>query len=291
MTRFAPSATLLPALAATLLAAAASAQQYGPVQGPALPPGPQANEYLRGFEPEDKWKIHVDNTPLKGSELWMAARAGSSLLLKGEGLGEGILIQPRGGKVGRLDPGMIMEELDSTLAVKVVPPPLGVGTFEVEDDGLSFQLDGKTVALKASPDLIGPREGAELLSLKHSYAFRTRAYVPQAGPLASLKTAAQPITVKTFFGSWCSACARKLPRLLRVQKDLGESALKFEYVGVPGQFRKYPPAREFQITGVPTAILLQGDRELGRIKGNAWATPEVALKDLLAKAGVVGAGP
>ena len=46
-------------------------------------------------------------------------------------------------------------------------------------------------------------------------------------------------------------------------------------------FGEVPEGKQYKVTGVPTAILFSGDREIGRIPNAQWSNPEVALDLLL----------
>jgi len=91
------------------------------------------------------------------------------------------------------------------------------------------------------------------------------------------------VRVLTFFGSWCPHCSTHVPLLLKVEQGLAGGKFQFEYLGMPKgpAFGEVPEGKQYKVTGVPTAILFRGDREIGRIPNSGWSNPEVAIDLLL----------
>jgi thiol-disulfide isomerase/thioredoxin len=231
--------------------------------------------------------IWVDDQVAKGGAVAVASRAGNLILLRAPQLGGGVLLRPAKKTVARIEPGKIVEELDQTFAVGNDPEPEVVGTFEVGDQGISFALGDHRVELRQGPNKIGLHAGEELVASNVGYAFRARAYVPDSSVVDELRGVGESLKVRVFFGSWCPYCSNRIPRLLRVARDLGSDDIQFEYFGLPSPFRDDPEAKKFDIKGVPTAVVLRGDEELGRIKGQGWNAPESSLRDLLRTAGLL----
>lgn len=96
-------------------------------------------------------------------------------------------------------------------------------------------------------------------------------YVPNAGVLSQLKKAgAEKLTVKVVFGSWCGDSKRELPRMMKVLHAAGFPEKNIQLIGVYDSLEVYKqaPNREektLNIYRVPTYIVYQKDKELGRI--------------------------
>lgn len=270
------------ALAAGLVASLAAAPSLaaGKVMGPALPP-----LVVEGLEPIGKYRILVDGKPAEHQHVALAAQASSVYLLQGDGLGHGVLIRPRDRDVVRLAEGNVQRQLDGTFRVDAGGPGDVVGPFAVDEDGLVFSFDGQEVRLGQSPVLLGDRNTDELIEKQEGYAFRARQFVPKAAAMEVLRKAPEGVRVKTFFGSWCSACSAKLPRLLRIALDLRGTPLGFQFYGVPSPFKGEPEAEKYKITSVPTGVVLVGDEEIGRITGADWERPAESIERILKKAG------
>jgi thiol-disulfide isomerase/thioredoxin len=266
--------------AVCLTLSTAPALASGKVIGPALPP-----LLVEGLEPLGKYRVLVDGTPAKKQKVAVSAKAGSIYLLQAEELGHGLLIRPRERDIVRLPEGAVRTGMDGTFVVDVGGPGDVVGPFEVDDDGLLFAFDDHEVRLGAAPILLGDRSTDELLEKQAGYAFRAGRFVPRSAALQALATAPDGVRVKTFFGSWCGACSQKLPRLLRIAQDLRGRKMKFEYYGLPSPFKGEPEATKYKVASVPTAVVLLGDTELGRIVGDDWIHPADTLRKILEKTG------
>jgi hypothetical protein len=57
--------------------------------------------------------------------------------------------------------------------------------------------------------------------------------------------------------------------------------VRFEYYGLPRRITEDAEARAMNISGVPTGIVYRDGREVGRISGNSWRTPEQAILEIL----------
>lgn len=97
--------------------------------------------------------------------------------------------------------------------------------------------------------------------------------------IARLKQVKEPTELILFHGAWCADCQREVPRLMAVLQEVDNDRLQLvEYeVGrdkqdVLGKFEDYG------IRMVPTIIVLQGGRELGRVV----ESPENSLEEDLA---------
>jgi thiol-disulfide isomerase/thioredoxin len=87
--------------------------------------------------------------------------------------------------------------------------------------------------------------------------------------------------VKIYFGSWCPHCREHVPFLLRVEDEVKNPKIQFQYYGLPRDFND-PEAKRLAIKSVPTGIIYVGGREVGRLAGAGWSTPEVLLSKILA---------
>ena len=75
-----------------------------------------------------------------------------------------------------------------------------------------------------------------------------------------------------------------VPKILRLDQDLEGSRIQFEYHGLPRDFSKDSEAARMKISGVPTAVIFVGIKELDRLSGRDWRIPELFLMDVLDEA-------
>ena len=110
---------------------------------------------------------------------------------------------------------------------------------------------------------------------------RTRAYRPNPVLMEQAKAHSKKAKVTVFFSSWCKHCQRKVPSILRVEEELKDSSISFEYYGLPPGFAGEHEAEKYNITLIPTAIVRVDDKEIGRIENRQWDRPEAQLVGLL----------
>ena len=144
-----------------------------------------------------------------------------------------------------------------------------------------FTYEGKPAVLKQKPYLLGMQVGETLRDYKPEYARTADNYRPLSTVIDSLKQNGKPATVRVYFGSWCPACTRLVPRMLKLEEQLDGSKRSFEYYGLPKPLTDDPEAARMKVRGVPTAVVLAGDDELGRLSGNDWNQVERSLQKIL----------
>jgi thioredoxin family protein len=171
------------------------------------------------------------------------------------------------------------------------PEVLRVDTSGPQEDYLSVQPDGQnllvtrnglTMMLKASPPLLGDRTLDEIVRALPEYRRGAARYTLDPAAIAQLRRVTQPTELLVVFGSWCPHCAEAVPRLVRVLEGVKEAPITVTFHGVPHDGTSDPVADDLHVTGLPTAILRRGGKELGRMEGDAWAAPEKSLAMLLA---------
>jgi len=239
-----------------------------------------ADALFRGFEPSGDWLLVVDGRELPQARIYDSTRAQALLLLTSE-FESPVLVDRAGRSVATLDLLKVAERRDGTidlLADAVLAP---AGTLEVRQNEGVFRLAGKSVAIRPGPWKLGPQNGPALLDSNAGYRWRASHFSPDAGAMARLAADAKGVRVLTFFGTWCPHCRENLPHLLAVERQLGGSGPRFDYYGLPSPFTGEPEAARWQVSGVPTAVVLIDGKEVGRIPASGWAHPESALVDLV----------
>jgi hypothetical protein len=71
--------------------------------------------------------------------------------------------------------------------------------------------------------------------------------------------------------------------MLKVESAVNNPNLKFEYYGIknPPDGWKDPEVVRLGVKGIPTAIVYVNGIQAGRIEGDPWNAPEVALAKVL----------
>jgi len=261
---------ILAVLAAASLAAAALAQ------------GVPSDATLRGFQPSSDYILVVNGDPVPAAEIYKNDQVPAILILTSK-LPSPVLMTPRSGNVETVNLMKVAKQKDGTvdlLADAVLAP---VGAFQLEGGNPTFTYQGKKVSLTPKPALRGLRKGPELLASIPEYVRNSKGYTPNAAAIAALKADRKPVTVHVVFGSWCPHCRQHVPLMLRVENEVRNPNIKFEYYGIdnPPDGWKDPEVKRLGVKGIPTAIVYVNGIQAGRIEGEAWSTPEVALSKVI----------
>ncbi|MFL6259266.1 MAG: thioredoxin family protein [Thermoanaerobaculia bacterium] len=262
---------ILAVLAAASLAAAALAQ------------GVPSDATLRGFQPSSDYVLVVNGNPVPAAEIYKNDQLPAILILT-SALPAPVLMTPRSGNVETVNLMKVAKQKDGTvdlLADAVLSP---IGAFQLDGGNPTFNYQGKKVSLTPKPALRGLRKGSELLANLPEYVRTSKGYKPNAAAVAALKADRKPVTVHVVFGSWCPHCRQHVPLMLRVENEVKNPNIKFEYYGIdnPPDGWKDPEVKRLGVKGIPTAIVYINGVQAGRIEGaDAWNAPEVALSKVI----------
>ncbi len=249
-----------------LASSLALAQGLGPAFGP--------------FVPFGDLQALLDGQVLDDAEMFFAERPGA-YLLRSASLDHPLLINIRNQQVERVAADKIRRNDNSTVSLVGAAVVAVVGPFQVEESRVAATLDGgRRLLLLPKPHLLGPQTAASMVAHNVSYGYRARLYPPSDKTLAELRRESRQVTVRVYFGSWCSACSRVVPWLIAVDEALAGSRIAFEYYGLPHTMDD-PIAGEAGVKAVPTAVVSADGVELGRRTSNGLSIPEDALLEIL----------
>jgi hypothetical protein len=228
------------------------------------------------FEQIGDYELLVGQDPERGARFYRSPQA---VLVVSNQLPSPVLLSVKSG------------EAQAVPVMRLAPKPGGdvdllrgdalaaLGRYEVRDDGIYFNHGDIAAVLRLKPDLVGERVLSELLEYSVDYRRGADNYQPDPEILANLRKVGPEFHVRIVFGSWCHVCSAVLPRGLKVQEALGDTQIRFEYFGLPGQGAgEQPEVKRLGVSSLPTAIVYRGDREIGRYAGaEEWTQPEARL--------------
>jgi thiol-disulfide isomerase/thioredoxin len=242
-----------------------------------------SDSVLRGFQPTADYNLVVGGKTVPGAEIYQSERVPGMLIIS-SAFSSPVLLTPRSGAVETVNLMKVSKQKDGSvdlLADAVLAP---AGTFKADKDVVSFSVQGKNASLQPRPPLLGLKNNAAVKSYLPEYVRGARSYTPNAAAVAGLRKKTTPVTVRVYFGSWCPHCRQHVPMLLRVEDEVKNPNIRFEYFGLPRDFNA-PEAKKAGIHSVPTGIIYAGGKEIGRISTEGWSAPEVQLNQL------IGGGP
>jgi hypothetical protein len=255
-------ALALPASLALLLAALAA--------GPAGAQ-PSAHATLRGFLPTGRFAVYTFRQPDPEAVVCFAQRAAAYLVLgsRYQG-GTPFLLQLGNRTVSSVAAAGVLAREDGSydLAADAVVTPLG--SFEITGTDMTVGLGEEVLQAKLTPKppLEGQADGDAVL--KHTPEYGRDDYVLDQGVIQRMAAAQGSVEIEIFFGTWCPLCKRYMGRVLKTDRALRSSSVRFTYFGLPSppQAWEDPAFLAKRVERLPTAIVYSGGREVGRISGN-----------------------
>jgi thiol-disulfide isomerase/thioredoxin len=265
------SAAVLAVLAMGLLAAKDAAHAQG------VP----SDSVLQGFQRSGEYALTVDGKPVPAAEIYLNDKVPALLILT-SALTSPVLLTPRAGNVETVSLMKVSRQKDGSLDLLADAVLTPAGQFQMAGEDVTFNFQGKKVSLVPRPPLLGPKTNADLKAYLPEYVRGARSYTPNAAAVADLKKKrSSPVTVRVFFGSWCPHCRQHVPLLLKVEDEVRNPGIRFEYYGLPNTLDD-PEAKKAGIHSVPTGIVYVNGKEAGRIVTDGWGSPELSLDKILA---------
>lgn len=237
--------------------------------------------FLQGFQQVGTWALSVDGTKSPGAQIYQSERARAFLLL-GSGVDQPILIDMRSRQVETVGIMSLAKRKDGTIDILADASLAPQGPYQIDGSGrgVSFTTGGHKYSLSERASLVGPQKAADLTAYDPSYARRAKEYQPNPGLVAQLDKETQAVRVQVFFNSKCPHCELMVPRIIKVQETLDNPKITFDYYGVPDSF-KDPVMDAKDVHGTPTGIVYVKGKEVGRIVGEQWKSPELAIQNVL----------
>lgn len=244
---------------------------------PLLAAGPP----IFGFEPVG-FLVTLNGQELAGAEVFQAEAAGAFLILSEE-LSAPVLLRLRDGQVETLNLMKVNHNANGTVDVLAGATLAAQGGYQVNADrsGVVFMVDAQSVEMKEKPPLLGSQPADSLKSYDPHYERTAEAYSPSAPIVEKLREQSKDVKVSVFFGTWCGACKQMVPRIIAVADRLEGSNITFDFYGLPRGISGDPEAGKLGIQAVPTGVVFVDGKEAGRISGNGWRVPELAINNLL----------
>jgi len=142
--------------------------------------------------------------------------------------------------------------------------------------------EGRKVKLSPKPPLVGTQTLEKIIAHNPDYESRIKNYAPDEAAVTFLSQYKQKTQIQIYFGSWCSVCEAWVPRLVKSVQSAKNPVLEMQFEALPKNFLSDTTAKVKGITGVPTIILVQNEKEIGRLNGRPEeGTMEAAIAKLL----------
>lgn len=240
----------------------------------------QTAEGQRHFDPNHDYVLEIEGEPELGAEVFFSSAAGEYLLLSSK-FPAPVLISARSQRVDTLNMLKVAKGTDGHVTVFPGVPLASQGGFQVVNGEAHFNVEGKSAALKQRPPVVGDHDSAQLRTVKPDYGALADTYAPSEPILRQLRGESRQVRLQVFFGTWCPFCGQMVPRIMKVAEQLATSNMQVVFHGLPRQIHDDPAAVQNDIETVPTGILYIDGREVGRISGQQWKVPELAINRII----------
>ena len=243
------------------------------------PPGTLPESEIQGLYEIGDYVLEVDGTKAPTARFFLAERI-PAILIEAAELPSLVLLIPGSSAVKSVPPAKMSKSSDSSVDL-ALDSMKDQGKLQILASWIVFTVDGHEMTMKEKPWLLAQTDVASLKKHSPEYVWRAKAYTPDPKVIEELKNQTLAVKVRVFFGSWCAHCKRHVPLMTKVDEALDGSRIQIEYYGLPRGWGNHPVAGPLRIRAVPTAIVFVNGKEVGRIKGEEWASPEDAIKELL----------
>ncbi len=214
------------------------------------------------------------------AEIYMSQRVGGMLIISSS-LTSPVLLLPSSNSAQTVNLMKVDKKPDGSIDLLPGAVLAQQGGIDFIEEVVHFKVDGKPVELRPTPPLVGLHRAEEVVEHNPEYGTRAAAYQTNAAAVAALRKEPRAVRLRIYFGSWCPHCREMVPHAIKVEQQLKGSNIHIEYFGLPPHFGTEPIAKENAISGVPTGIVYLGDKEIGRITGLSWNSPETMLVQIL----------
>lgn len=149
-------------------------------------------------------------------------------------------------------------------------------------------MNQEVTSLTGEPILLGPinLEGLGKEPYREWFTKEYNEYRPDVITLDGIKNEVKNSEVLIFMGTWCEDTQRELPRFFKILEHVGYRFNRVDMIAVddhPDRYKQSPQREDetWNIETIPTFILLQDGKEIGRIAEYPEDTLERDLKKML----------
>jgi thiol-disulfide isomerase/thioredoxin len=236
---------------------------------------------LPDFQLSGRYVLHLSQKLAPTAKIYFSKPTGAYLVEAAE-LPTWVLIYPETGCAESISAEERVVREDGGVDLLVGELTCMYGRFRLERADIVFSVSSTVTArLKPKPPILGRATAAMLKDHTPEYVRDGKAYEPDDEILKRLAASRMSVRVIIYFGSWCSTCARLIPRILRVEEELAklDSRITFIYYGLPPvpEFQRHAEVKRMRISKIPAGFLYAGDVGIGRIDSTQWNKPEAAL--------------
>jgi len=230
------------------------------------------------MQPSPIFRVEVDGTEVRTAEVFFGD---TGLLILGCSFKNPLLVGKQDRTVRYCPRENVVRDDEGNVSMKGSPTgPFAL--YQVNAGQIIFQAEGRKVRVLPKPPLLGSQTLEAIIQHNPDYEYRIENYKPNAVAVAYLSKYSRKTELEIYFATWCPVCEAWVPRLVKSLQSAANSSLEMRFTGLPRGFGGEPTSKEKQITGIPTILIIQDGKEIGRLEGRPErGTLEEALVKIL----------
>lgn len=240
----------------------------------AAPPAPR--EWRDGIR-----DVYIDGKLVRDAQTLSTSSPRMVAVVCGE---EVLLLDPEKQSVALAAKAAFQFTPDRTKATSADLPQEAAGTLVRSGTTYLASVGGKTILVAPHQSKAGAMTIDELWDTAPVWRAIADHYQPDGALVERLRKIDQPVTLEVVLATWCGDSRQHVPRLLKSIATAANPNIAVELIGIDAEFvQPMDVIAGRNITNVPTVIVKDGGRELGRmIETPANATVEDDVCDIIA---------
>jgi thiol-disulfide isomerase/thioredoxin len=239
---------------------------------------PAATPGLVAFAPTSTYRVEVDGAEIRTAETFLGD---PGLLLLGCSLKFPVLVCPTDQTIRYIPQENVIRDALGNVSMKGTPTD-PISSYQSTGGQITFQAEGRKVKLSPRAPLVGAQTLEKIIAHNPDYESRIKNYAPSEAAVGFLSQVSKKTEIQIFFGTWCSVCEAWVPRLVKSIQSAKNPALEMQFQALPKNILGDATAKAKGVTGVPTIIVVQDGKEIGRLNGRPEdGTMEEAMTKLL----------
>jgi len=233
---------------------------------------------LIAFAPTSTFKVEVDGAEIRTAETFIGD---PGLLVLGCRLRFPVLVCPADQTIRYIPQENVIRDDEGNVSMKGTPTD-PISSYQTSAGQIIFQAEGRKIKLSPKPPLVGLQTLEKIIAYSPDYESRIKNYHPNETAVGYLAKYARKTDIEIYFGSWCSVCEAWVPRLVKSLQAADNASFQTRFLALPKNFLNDGTVRSKGITGVPSILVVQNGKEIGRLNGRPeGGTIEEALAKLL----------
>lgn len=255
-------------------------------------PGPsqRQGEPFEKFAPNPQWLVKIDGQQDQSARIYLCPKP-VAFVITGPQFSKPLLVWPSGRRVEVLGSEAIAVEPQGDLTLASDYKARQTVSYSIKEDGAEFDLEGRRIHIYLRPPLLKHQTAQQIQDYDDRFRQRADDYQPDWDQLSQIRSFPQPATITTYLGTSCPHCQAEVPKLMRLERELQGSKIRFTYYGMP-YHPLYDPEIPAEIQepdgslkgSIPIVVVSVEGKIVGWFDRRSFQMLEAKLTEILSKA-------